>query len=329
VSGADPGGGIAVAIVSFESARFLGACLDALAAQSAPPAEVVVVDNASRDGSAEIARRHRVVSRVEASAANVGFAAGQNRAIGLTRSPWVLTLNPDVVLGEGFLAVLGARARAADVRLGTLCGKLLRLGDDLRPVDPPLIDSTGIVFTRAFRHLDRGSGDLDRGQWEREEQVFGASAAAALYRRDMIEDVAIGGEFFDEAFFAYREDADVAWRARLFGWDCLYVPSAVGYHVRRVLPERRRELPAMLNRHSVKNRFLMRIKNADAAVWRRCGARGALRDAAVVGGCLFREWSSLPALVDVARLWPRARLQRREIQTRRRRSGDDIARWFE
>jgi GT2 family glycosyltransferase len=319
---------VAVTIVSFDSARFLGPCLDALAAQTAAPCEVVVVDNASRDASAEVARGHPVVSKVEVNAANAGFAAGQNQAIRATRSPWVLTLNPDVALAPGFLAALLERARAGDARLGTLCGKLLRADGDLRPIDPPRIDSTGIVFTRDFRHLDRGSGELDHGQWEREEPVFGATAAAALYRRDMIDDVAVEGEFFDEAFFAYREDADVAWRARLLGWECLYVPSAVGYHVRRVLPERRRDLPAMLNRHSVKNRFLMRIKNADGAVWRRCGARGVLRDAAVVGGCLFWEWSSLPALADVARLWPRARRQRREIQARRRSGADEIARWF-
>jgi GT2 family glycosyltransferase len=322
-------GGVAVAIVTFESERWLAACLDALAAQEAPPSEVVVVDNASRDGAVALARRHPVVSRVDVNRSNLGFAAAQNQAIRATRSDWVLVLNPDAVLTPSFLAELGARARPERLRLGTLCGKLRRLGEDLSPIDPPVIDCTGIVFTREFRHLDRGSGEPDRGQWEREEEVFGASGAAALYRRDMIDDVSIEGEFFDEAFFAYREDADVAWRARLLGWDCLYVPTAVGYHVRRVVPERRRELPAMLNRHSVKNRFLMRIKNADGAVWRRCGARGVLRDAAVVAGCLAWEWSSLPALADVARLWPRAQRQRREIQRRRRRSGDDVARWFE
>jgi GT2 family glycosyltransferase len=323
-SGAD----VAVTIVAYESERTLGACLDALAAQVLSPREVVVVDNASADGSAALARRHAVVSRVESNAGNVGFAAGQNQAIRATRSPWVLVLNPDAVLEPRFLAELASRTAGDRPRLGTLCGKLRRLGSDLSRPDPPRIDCAGMVFTREFRHLDRGSGEVDRGQFEREEVVFGASGAAALYRRAMIDDVAIEGEFFDEAFFAYREDADVAWRAQLLGWDCLYVPTAVGYHVRRVVPERRRELPAMLNRHSVTNRFLMRIKNADAAVWRRCGARGLARDAAVVAGCLVREWSSLPAFADLARLWPRALRQRREIQGRRRRGGAEVARWF-
>jgi len=318
---------ISVTLVTFDSADFLVRCLDSLATQTAPPLEVVVVDNASRDASVAIARRHPAVTRVIENAHNVGFAAGQNQAIAASSGAWVLTLNPDVVLDATFLATLAARA-VQPRPLGTLCGKLLRLGADGAPVVPARIDSTGIEFTRAFRHFDRGSEEPDDGRWAAEELVFGASAAAALYRREMIEDVAIEGEFFDETFFAYREDADVAWRAQLLGWDCLYVPSALGYHVRRVLPSRRGRLPAMLNRHSVKNRFLMRIKNADLAVWQRCALAGITRDALVVGGCLAREWSSLPAFWQVATLWPRARRQRAIIQARRRRDGAVIARWF-
>lgn len=319
---------ISVTIVTYDSAAFLARCLDAVAAQTHAPREVVVVDNCSRDASVAIARGHGVVTKLVENRDNTGFAGGQNQAIGATTGEWVLTLNPDVVLDPAFLATLAARAERPPRALGTLCGKLLRLGPDGAPVVPPRIDSTGIVFTRSFRHLDRGSEEPDEGRYAVEEQVFGATAAAALYRRAMIEDVSIEGEFFDEAFFAYREDADVAWRAQLLGWDCLYVPSALGYHVRRVLPERRADVPAMLNRHSVKNRFLMRVKNADAAVWRRCALHGLARDVAVVGGCLAREWSSLPAFADVARLYPRARRQRAIIQAKRRRDGAAIARWF-
>lgn len=324
---------IAVTIVTYDSGEILGRCLDALAMQTLAPAEVVVLDNASHDASRAIASQHPVVTRRIDSASNVGFAAGQNQAIAATTAAWVLTLNPDVVLDPAFLATLVSRIPAASDatatgRIGTLCGKLLRAEPDGRPASPRRLDSTGIIFTRSFRHLDRGSEEPDDGRYVQEELVFGATAAAALYKRDMIDDVSVEDEFFDAAFFAYREDADLAWRAQLLGWDCLYVPSALGYHVRRVLPTRRGDVPAMLNRHSVKNRFLMRIKNADAAVWRRCAAAGLARDAAVLGGCLAWEWSSLPAFAQVAALWPRARRQRAIIQARRRRDGAAIARWF-
>ena len=318
---------IGVTLVTFDSARDLPRCLDALAVQTEPAAEVIVVDNASSDDGPGIATRHPVVTRVERNATNRGFAAGQNQAIAVSRSDWVLALNPDVTLAPGHLAALAEHVDDPPP-VGTLCGKLLRAEPGGVPRDPPTLDSTGIEFHRSFRHLDRGSEEPDRGQYDAEERVFGATGAAACYRRAMIEDVSVEGEFFDEEFFAYREDADVAWRAQLLGWDCLYVPKAVGYHVRRVLPENRADVADELNRHSVKNRFLMRIKNADRAVVARCGLRGLGRDLVVLGGCLVREWSSLPAFVDVARAWPRMMRHRRWIQSRRRRSPADVARWF-
>jgi GT2 family glycosyltransferase len=324
-----PPTGLSVTIVTHDSATLLQPCLDSLSAQTLPAHDVIVIDNASQDDSVRIAQRHPVVSKVEALNSNLGFAAGQNLAIARSSGEWVLTLNPDVVLTPTFLETLMARAAApGEEELGSLCGKLLRLGADGVPLEPPLVDSTGIVFTRSFRHLDRGSETPDRGQWDREEEVFGASAAAALYRRAMIEDLSIEGQFFDEAFFVCREDADVAWRAQLLGWRCRYVPAAVGYHVRRFLPSMRASLPPVLNRHSVKNRFLMRIKNADAAVWRRCGWRGLARDLAVVGCCLAWEWRSMPALWEVATLAGRAWRHRSQIQARRRRGRREMAQWF-
>ena len=97
----------------------------------------------------------------------------------------------------------------------------------LKPFRQAVIDTTGIYFTPEMRHFDRGWKEPDEGQYRDLEYVFGASAAAALYRREMIDDISGGGEFFDPDFFAYREDADVAWRAQLMGWRCLYVPDAV------------------------------------------------------------------------------------------------------
>jgi GT2 family glycosyltransferase len=318
---------IGVTIVTWNSARFLPTCLDALAAQDEPPVEVVVVDNGSTDASAELADRHGVVTRVDRTGANLGFAAGQNRAIEQTQTEWVLVLNPDTRLSPGFLAALGQRA-GEHARVGTLCGKLLRLGEDLEPLVPARIDSAGMEIFRSFRHLDRGSGALDTGRFETTETVFGATGAAALYRRSMIADISHDGAFFDPDFFAYREDADLAWRAQILGWDCLYVPEAVGFHLRQIVPESRSGVSAVLNRHSVKNRFLMRWKNADAATWRHCGWRGVGRDLLVLGGCLAREWSSLPGIADALRGLPAGRRQHAWIEQHRRRPTQDVLRWF-
>ena len=133
------------------------------------------------------------------------------------------------------------------------------------------------------------------------EFVFGATAAAALYRREMIDDISLDGEFFDSDFFVYREDADVAWRAQLLGWKCIYVPYARGYHVRKVLPGNRGALPPEINMHSVKNRFLMRIKNISPDLYRRNMFSITVRDITVVLCCLIWEHSSLSCLLYTSR----------------------------
>jgi GT2 family glycosyltransferase len=183
-------------------------------------------------------------------------------------------------------------------------------------------------MTAAMRHLDRGAGEPDRGRFDRLEQVFGASGAAALYRRAMLDDVRVAGEVFDEDFFAYREDADLAWRAQLLGWQCLYVPEAVAVHVRRVTPERRGTLPPGLNRASVRNRFLLRMKNQTAGNFVRFLLPALFRDAQVVGYVVLREPRSLPAFVDLLRLAPRTLAKRRTIMARRRADDASINAWF-
>jgi GT2 family glycosyltransferase len=144
----------------------------------------------------------------------------------------------------------------------------------------------------------------------------------------MIEEISIEGEFFDEDFFAYREDADVAWRAQLIGWKCLYTPFAIAYHVRSVLPSNRRSVPAVLNMHSVKNRWLLRIKNMTGGVYRRYWLPITMRDLAVIGGCLAYEWRSLPAFWLVFRNLRPTLAKRRAIMERRRSSDDQLAAWF-
>jgi GT2 family glycosyltransferase len=226
-----------------------------------------------------------------------------------------------------FLARL-VEASAIDSEVGTVCGKLLSINDDLVPSIEPKLDSAGMFFTPAIRHFDRGWGEPDDGRFQQMEYVFGASAAAALYRREMIADVSDFGEFFDPDFFAYREDADVAWRAQLLGWRCVYTPDAVGYHVRRVVEGNRRAVPAVLNMHSVKNRFLMRIKNMTGDLYRRHWLPVTVRDVLVAGGCLLCEQTSLPAFWHVAKAFRRALRQRKRIMSRRRVSDESLAQWF-
>jgi GT2 family glycosyltransferase len=318
---------VSVAIVTFNSARYIRQCLGFVLEQDYRPLEVVVVDNASADQTLDILRAFENRLRMFRNLDNKGFAGGQNQAIGLCRGDWVLTLNPDVRLQPDFISRLVAAGESED-SVGTVCGKLLSMGEDFQIPERAIIDSTGIFFTPNLRHFDRGSKEPDEGRYNTAEYVFGATGAAALYRRRMIDDVSIGGEFFDLDFFAYREDADLAWRAQLLGWKCLYVPEAVGYHVRQVLPANRRSVSAAINMHSVKNRFLMRIKNLSGRQYLRNLLAITGRDLLVLAGCLVREHSSLQAFALVFKNLSKTWRKRRAISARRRVSDAYIAHWF-
>jgi GT2 family glycosyltransferase len=318
---------VSVTIVTYNSGRFIKRCLESVLEQRFPNVEVVVVDNASTDGTVDILEPFAGRCRLYYNDENLGFAAAQNQAIALAQGEFILTLNPDVLLLPNFIQAL-VEAAYMDPKVGTVCGKLLSILSNFDLPDRQLVDSTGIYFTPMLRHLDRGSQEVDNGHFLNFEYVFGATAAAALYRRAMIEDISIQGEFFDPDFFVYREDADVAWRAQLMGWRCLYTPMARGYHVRNVLPGNRRALPPVINMHSVKNRFLLRIKNMTPDLYRRNWASITARDLVVMGACLLHEHSSLKAFVYLAKNWKRVMAKRHEIMRRRKAKDDYIASWF-
>src|SRR5713101_5915006 len=318
---------VSVTIVTYNSGRFIKRCLESVLAQKYPYLEIVVIDNNSTDGTVDIVEQFEDRCTVVYNEENIGFAAAQNQAIALSSGDWVLTLNPDVLLLPNFIEAL-VDAGEIHPKIGTVCGKLLAMTATFDIPARPLVDSTGIYFNPMLRHLDRGSQEVDNGHYLNYEYVFGATAAAALYKRTMIDDISLDGEFFDSDFFVYREDADVAWRAQLMGWRCLYVPYARGYHVRNVLPGKRRALPPEINMHSVKNRFLLRMKNISGDLYRRNWFSISVRDLMVVACCLVWEHTSLKAFWYLAGNWKRILAKRREIQKRQRVDDEYIASWF-
>ncbi|MEQ1883630.1 MAG: glycosyltransferase family 2 protein [Bryobacteraceae bacterium] len=318
---------VSVTLVTYNSGRFIKRCLESVLEQKYPNLELVIVDNASTDGTVDILEPFQDRCRIYYNTDNLGFAAAQNQAIALANGDWVLTLNPDVLLMPNFIQAL-VDAAHVDPKVGTVCGKLLSIRPTFDLPDEQLVDSTGIYFTPTLRHLDRGSQEVDRGHYVNFEYVFGATAAAALYSRQMIDDISVMGEFFDSDFFVYREDADVAWRAQLMGWRCIYTPSARGYHVRNVLPGNRRALPPEINMHSVKNRFLMRIKNITPNVYGRNWLAITARDLVVFAACILHEHSSLKAFGYVLRNWRHFKEKRSEIMRRKRVTDEYMASWF-
>jgi GT2 family glycosyltransferase len=323
---------VTVGIVTWNSAHVIEACVASVRAQTWRPLTLRILDNASADDTRE--RLTRITSPDERLGAdrNLGFSAAHNRLIAASSAEFYLCLNPDVVLTPEFVERIIA-AMGRDPRAGSATGKLLRMREDASGDSADIIDSTGIIMVPSQRHLDRGADRVDDGRYAREELVFGASGAAAMYRREMLEDVktpggGAGDEYFDEDFFAYREDADLAWRAQLLGWNCVYVPDAVARHGRRVTPERRSALPAAINYYSVRNRFLLRMKNQTAGHALRFLIPTIARDLQVIGFVLLKERSSIGALRDVFRLWRKTMMKRRAIMSRRRRADAEMIAWF-
>ena len=146
---------VSVTIVTYNSGRFIRRCLESVLAQKYPLQEIIVIDNASTDGTIDILEQFDDRCRVYYNDENIGFAAAQNQAIGLSSGDWVMTLNPDVVLLPGFIEQLVEGGRI-DGNVGTVCGRLLSIGRDLKVPEQPLIDSAGIYFTPSMRHFDRG-----------------------------------------------------------------------------------------------------------------------------------------------------------------------------
>jgi GT2 family glycosyltransferase len=322
---------VSVVMVTWNSASVLPAALDALAASAPPPCEVVVVDNASIDRSVDLVRDRltpgpiHLIVRQEAT--NTGFASAANRGIELATQPYVFLHNPDLRLLPGTLNILVEALDRVNEDVAAVGPKLFRAeGDDLAPT--VIIDSTGIVMTRDGRHFDRGSGEIDRGQYDGDTDVFGLTGAAVMFRHQTLLDSRVENEIFDEDFFAYREDVDLAWRLRGFGFRATYVPEAVAYHRRTVTPERRRRLSSAVNMHSVKNRFLLRVHHADADWLLRFGIPAGLRDALVIGACVTIERSSLPAFPWLWRHRHRHLHRRRTILRRRRVSSAALRSWF-
>jgi GT2 family glycosyltransferase len=209
--------GPAVVIPTLDGRRLLEECLAALDRQTLPAGDLIVVDNGSRDDTLDWLGRHYPAATVLRNPCNRGFAAAVNQGIRASRSEWVALLNNDAVPEPDWLAGLVA-AGAADRRVGAVASRMMFR--DARHV----ISSAGIRLDPAGLAWDLWVGETT---WPSAAvPVFGASAGACLLRRAMLEDVGL----FEESFFAYSEDTDLAWRARLRGWRALLAPDAVVYH---------------------------------------------------------------------------------------------------
>lgn len=208
-----------VIIPNWNGARFLPTCLDALHHQTYRAFETIIVDNASTDESLPLLGRDYPHVRRVVLAENRGFAGGVNAGIRAARTNILVLLNNDTEVDPRWLGEL-IRALEQHPTAGSAASKMLLF--DQRDT----FHSAGDAFRTDGLPANRGVWQKDVGQYDREEYIFGGCGGAIAYRREMLDQIGL----FDESLFLSCEDVDLAWRAQLAGWRCIYVPTAVVYH---------------------------------------------------------------------------------------------------
>ncbi len=211
---------VSIIVVNWNGRPYLGECLQSLKEQTFSDFELLLVDNGSSDGSIEdVQARFPGFAGIIKNKSNLGFGIANNQGIKIARGKYIALLNNDAQADRHWLEEL-VRAAEENPRAGMLASKIYLAGDG------KVIDNIGHLIYRDGLNRGRGRLEVDRGQFDRQEEVFFPSGCAALYRREMLDEIGL----FDEDFFAYGDDTDIGFKGRLAGWKCLYVPTAVVYH---------------------------------------------------------------------------------------------------
>ncbi|TXK76903.1 glycosyltransferase family 2 protein [Paenibacillus sp. N3.4] len=311
---------VSVHIVTYNSSDHIDDCLEAVLRQSYPIEQIVVIDNASKDNTIENLSKWIDKVQVIQNATNNGFAGGHNQAIRMTETDYCLVLNPDVVLDPDYI-LNTIKSLTIHNQAGSATGKLLF------KANPNHIDSAGLIINKARRAFDRGANQTS-DHFQQSEEVFGVSGAAAMYSRHMINDISLNGEFFDEDFFAYKEDVDIAWRAQLHGWKSFYEPSAIAYHERGWKEGSRLSKPLFVRRLSYINRYKMMMKNDHLSMVLKHIIPLFIYEVLSFAYALVREPKLLAAWSSFFRSYKDLRQKRSMVQGKRKVSIDELYRWF-
>ncbi len=320
---------VSIIVVNWNGARFIKDCLASLQQQTWKNREFILVDNGSTDGSTQFIREW--VQRVPDAQAiylprNAGFCKANNLAFKKARGEWIALLNNDAVAEPNWVEEL--------VRRGDLARRIGMLGGKILFIEPEgIIDKAGHLIYWDGQNRGRGTMEPDVGQYDKEEEILWPDACAALYHRQLFDET--GG--FDEAFFAFGDDADLGMRARLLGWSAWYVPTAVVHHRHSATAGAYSPWKVMLVE---RNRLLLAVKNFPLTLllsnpfWsaRRMAwhAYAALQQRGSAGRLVSAQgWHRLPlillwAYASAIRLLPQTLVKRARIQKSRKLSDKEV-----
>ncbi|MEK7122809.1 MAG: glycosyltransferase family 2 protein [Patescibacteria group bacterium] len=289
-----------ISLVTYNSATHLSACLGSIAKQTFREYQLVCRDNCSTDDSVVSIQRLASDARVVRESENTGFSKAHNATIRETSSDYVCILNADIVLEPNYVAACISYLDAHP-SVGSVTGLLIRVRALTERPKQGTIDASGITLLRTGRAVLTDAGK-PAGTVSEIKQVFGVPATAAFYRRSALDDAAIDGEVFDEDFFMYKEDVDLAMRLRVHGWESVVIPSARAYHIRSTDSHLLSRPSAWINRLSYRNHWLFLLKSLPRSFWLRNGLWIVPFEIGKFFYLLLTEPRTLAALVDVWKL---------------------------
>lgn len=256
---------VSIVVVTFGVKDYIKLCLDSIKKQIYALFEIIVIDNSLNPYFSQGIVEPYPEIKLYSAAKNLFYCAALNLGIETSQGDFILCLNDDVILDKRFIED-GLKGFNIDEMIGMVSGKILRS-------DGKTIDSTGLFLSLWRTASERGYALKDTGKFEKEGYIFGVNGAVAFYRREMLEAIKVGSDYFDGDYHFFYEDLDIAWRAQSLGWRAYYIPSAIAYHARGASvrarqgidkPYARRYLNSDLHSDLLKNRYLTLIKNESA-----------------------------------------------------------------
>lgn len=310
---------VSVIVVVYNSRRFLPLVFASIFAQTHKDLEVFAVINASTDGSKEyLMENFSQVSLIDPGK-NIGFAAGNNLGIKKSSGELIQLVNPDLILEPTYVEEMVKAFE--DPQTAAATGKLLRF-DFENNLKTKIIDSTGITMSKSGRAKDRGQLEIDHGQYDKLNDVFGVSGAGPMYRRSAVEKIKYcengNCEYFDEDFGSYWEDVDLSWRLNQAGFKNMFNPKAIAFHGRTAGQSQggymhafhyiihHSKLNPNIRRLNYKNHILMYLKNSSFI-----HPLFILREIAMFGYILVFETSTLKVFPELLKLIPKIWKKRR------------------
>lgn len=333
---------VSVVIPCYNAMKFLPICLPSILALDYPNLELIIIDDCSTDNSYQYIQENFKQFQLIKNETNRGFAYTVEKGFWLSKGKYFFMVNQDTVHQPDYLKI-AVEVMEKDPKIAAFGGKVYKY--DFEVGQPTkIIDTVGQIIYKNRRVVDEGQGQEDHGQFDQAGEVFGVSGQNPLYRREALEQVAIPvpgqehPEVIDQDFFMYKEDVDLAWRLRLFGWKAWYDPRAVAWHGRGTsavkreknaeIVQNRKLLSKFQKYYSIKNRYLAMAKNEFASIYFQHLLRIWWNDLLYFGYNLIFDTHNLTAYLAALRQMPKIWAKRRWIKANRQIKAWQMKPWF-